>query len=126
MHVDYQLANRIEPDYVATKKPRFSIESRNASGLVGILTGKSICVGYSEILRNVLSCVNIECTTIVGTALVDNHNKEDNAWNQVKLGNSWFNVDLTFAREKMCKGEPLGDLFMSDNVFFLWQKKNDI
>lgn len=126
MHIDYQLAvqildklaNKIEYDYVAAKKPRFSNESRNASSLVGLLTGKSICKGYSEILRNVLSCVNIECTAIDGTALDDNHNEEDHAWNQVKLGNSWFNVDLTFARNKICEGKPSGDLFMSDMAFY--------
>ena len=126
MHVDYQLtvqildklANKIEHDYVAAKKPRFSIESRNASSLVGLLTGQSICAGYSEIFRNILSCVNIECTVIVGTALDSNQNEEEHAWNQVKLGNSWFNVDLTFARDKICKGEPSGDLFMPDNIFW--------
>lgn len=123
MHADYQftaqildkLSSKIEYDYEASKMPRLSDKSMDASSLVGLLTGKSICKGYSEILRNVLSCVNVDCIDIEGTAL----NKDtDHAWNQVKLGNTWFNVDLTFARNKICAGKPSGDLFMSDMVFY--------
>jgi len=120
--VDYQLAiqvidmlaNKMEYDYEATKAPIFSNEVRNASGLVGLLTGKTMCKGDSEILRNVLSCVGIECVAIEGTALGD----ENHAWNQVKLGDSWLNVDLTFARSRIREGTPSGDLFMSDVAFF--------
>ncbi len=49
-----KLANRIEYDFEAAEKPRFSDESVNASSLIGLLTGKSICKGYSEIYRNIL------------------------------------------------------------------------
>ena len=123
MNIDVQLAtqiidkiaNRIEYDFEATKKPRFSNECKNASGLVGLLTGKSICKGYSEILRNVLSCVNIDSTVIDGVALDENG---DHTWNQVKIGDFWFNVDLTFARNNICDGKPSGDLFMSDIAFY--------
>ena len=127
MHIDYQLstqiidilARKIEKDYDAENKPRSSTEVKNASGMVGLLTGKSMCMGYSEILRNVLSCVNIECTRIDGTDMKG----DDHTWNQVKLGDLWFNVDLTFARDKICEGEPSGDLFMSDMAFFGERKR---
>lgn len=124
MHVDYQLAtqiicklvDKIEYDFETKNKNAlpFSDEMSNASGLVGLLTGKSICTGYSEILRNVLSCVGIDSTVIIGR---DTNNKE-HAWNQIKLGNTWFNTDLTFARKQIRKGEHSGDLFMSDMAFF--------
>lgn len=115
-----KIANRIEYDFEATKKSRSSNESKNASGLVGLLTGKSICKGYSEILRNVLSCVNIDSAVIDGVALDENG---DHTWNQVKIGDFWFNVDLTFARNNICEGKPSGDLFMSDIAFYGERRK---
>lgn len=126
MNIDLQLtaqiidkiANKIEYDFEAAEKPRFSNESKNASGLVGLLTGKSICKGYSEILRNVLSCVNIESSVIDGVVLDDNGKEADHAWNLVKIGDFYFNVDLTSARKNICEGKPSGDLFMSDIAFY--------
>lgn len=115
-----KIANRIEYDFEATKKSRFSNESKNASGLVGLLTGKSICKGYSEILRNVLSCVNIDSAVIDGVALEENG---DHTWNQVKIGDFWLNVDLTFASNDICEGKPSGDLFMSDIAFYGERRK---
>lgn len=125
MQADIQLAtqimdsisHRVEYDKEASQMPFGSIELENASGMVGLLTGKAVCKGYSEILRNVLSCVNIECTSIEGVATV-NGKEEDHAWNQVKLGDNWFNVDLTLARTEILEGKPSGDLFMSDMAFF--------
>lgn len=123
MQVDFQLATQIidriaqmvEYDHDAAKSKKGSIEVKNASGMVGLLTGKAICKGYSEILRNVMSCANIECSSIEGISTVDN---QDHSWNQVKLGDNWFNVDLTFARKAIREGKPSGDLFMSDIAFF--------
>lgn len=118
-----KLANKIEYDFNAAEKPRFSKESKMASGLIGLLTGKSICKGYSEILRNVLSCVDIDSVVIDGVAL-DNAGKEgDHSWNLVKIGDFWFNVDLTIARENICEGKPSGNLFMSDMAFYETRKK---
>lgn len=124
MHVDYQLAiqiicklvDKIEYDFETKNKNAlpFSDEMVNSSGLIGLLTGKSICTGYAEILRNVLSCVDIDSTVIIGRVA----NNEEHAWNQIKLGNTWFNTDLTFARNQIRKGEHSGDLFMSDMAFF--------
>jgi len=90
-----------------------SDEVINASSLVGLITGKSICQGYAEILRNVLSCVNLESKVIQGEGANGPH-----AWNQVKIGDKWYNVDITYAREDIINGEPSGDLFVSDEVFY--------
>ena len=109
-----KLANIIVYDFIAAEKPRFSDESVNASGLVGLLTRKSICKGYSEIFRNILSCVGIESKVIDGELM----SGRIHSWNQVKLGNTWFNADVTFARNQILKGDASGDLFMSDTFFF--------
>lgn len=86
----------------------------NVSNITGLVTGKTICGGYAEILRNVLSCVGIDSKTIVGKTSSDGNH----AWNQIKLGDTWFNIDLTWAAEQIRKGNPSGDLFMSDVAFF--------
>ena len=40
------------------------------------------------------------------------------AWLQVKLGNAWYNLDATFARQSIKKGKLSGDLFVSDEIFY--------
>ena len=109
------LVNKIEYDFEAAKEEnlRFSDIVSKASGLVGLLTGKSICKGYSEILRNILSCVNVPCRVVEGVYMDGSH-----AWNEVKIGDTWTNVDVTTARSKIREGEPSGNLFMSDMAFF--------
>lgn len=59
-------------------------ESRNM--INGLLLGKCVCAGYSDILKNCLSELGIEAREISG----NNHQ-----WNQVKLEGRWYNVDLT-------------------------------
>ena len=88
--------------------------SANLSNITGLVTGKTTCEGYSEIVRNVLSCVGIKSKTIIGETSDDGYH----AWNQVELGNTWFNADLTLARKQICEGQTTGDLFMSDAAFF--------
>ena len=54
MYTFYKI--RVEYDNDASKKPFGSTEVKNASGMVGLLTGKAVCKGYSEILRNIMIC----------------------------------------------------------------------
>jgi len=59
-------------------------DSRNMMN--GLLLGKCVCAGYSDILKNCLSEIGIEAREISG----NNHQ-----WNQVKIEGRWYNVDLT-------------------------------
>ena len=135
-HIDYHLASQIickladkikyDSDTRNKNPLPFTNEMVNASGLMGLLTGKSICTGFSEILRNVLSCVDIKSTVIIGkTTKGTTH-----AWNQIQLGNTWFNTDVTFAIEDICEGKTSGDLFMSDGAYKFhltsYDKRTDI
>jgi hypothetical protein len=86
----------------------------DVSSIIGLVTGKTICGGYSEILRNVLSCVGIKSKTIIG----ESSNGNGHAWNQIELGDTWFNADVTWAAKQIREGEPSGELFMSDIAFF--------
>lgn len=87
----------------------------NASNLIGgLLQGKSMCGGYSEILRNVLSEVGIESVYISGEGKdkLGNH-----AWNQVKLDGKWYNVDLTNDRDNILDNTECQYFLKSDSEF---------
>lgn len=86
----------------------------DVSNILGLITGKTICGGYAEILRNVLSCVDIKSKTIIGKT----SDGGGHAWNQIKLGDKWFNTDLTIDMEEVGKGKTSGDLLMSDVDFY--------
>lgn len=87
----------------------------NASNLIGgLLQGKSMCGGYSEILRNVLSEVGIESIYISGEG---KDNLGNHAWNQVKLDGKWYNVDLTNDRDNILDNTECQYFLKSDSEF---------
>ncbi len=68
-----------------------SVRCRNLYN--GLVEGKCVCVGYSQILKECLNLVGIESKVVYG-----NREGEDiigHQWNQVKIGGVWFNCDLT-------------------------------
>lgn len=94
-----------------------------ASNLIGgLINGKSMCSGYSEILRNVMSEVDIECIYING----DGKDKGGaHAWNQVKLDGQWYNVDLTNDRDAIVENrEPPS--FLKSNEDFVKYDEYDL
>ena len=87
----------------------------HASNLIGgLLNGKSMCGGFSEILRNVLSEVGIDSIYINGEGKdkLGNH-----AWNQVKLDGKWYNVDLTNDRDDIIDNTECQYFLKSDSEF---------
>lgn len=87
----------------------------HASNLIGgLLNGQSMCGGYSEILRNVLSEVGIDSIYISGEGKdkLGNH-----AWNQVKLDGKWYNVDLTNDRDNILENTECEYFLKSDSEF---------
>lgn len=89
-----RLAKKISYDYseVQGKKGGFgrSSTSRNLYG--GLVENTCVCTGYAQILKNVLSCVGIECVVEAGCP---DEEGSGHAWNMVKIGGKWFNIDLT-------------------------------
>lgn len=53
-----------------------------------MLYGLSVCEGYSMAFSYFMKVLNIPCRIVVGS----NH-----AWNKVKLGDTWYYVDVTWA-----------------------------
>ena len=51
----------------------------------------AVCEGYAKAFQLLLNAVGIDCVYVVGKASGSGH-----AWNQVKIENQWYNVDLTW------------------------------
>ena len=63
------------------------------------MNGTSVCQGYASLLYRMLLDNDVDCRIITGDAVktengVEKH--EAHAWNIVKLGSLWYNVDATW------------------------------
>lgn len=59
-------------------------------------TGKAVCKRYSEILRNILSCVNIECSSIEGVSIFITTHSQFGREQNVLLFYSVFIIEFTY------------------------------
>lgn len=62
----------------------------NQSAFSALVNGESVCAGYARAFQYLLQQLGIPCYYCTGTA------GEDHAWNIVKLGTSYYNVDVTW------------------------------
>lgn len=60
------------------------------SAFSALVNGESVCAGYARAFQYLLQQLGIPCYYCTGTA------GEDHAWNIVKLGKSYYNVDVTW------------------------------
>lgn len=60
-----------------------------------LIKGEAVCEGYAEAAKLLMSRVGIECITVTGIAC-DKHGKENHMWNEVKLPDGWYFLDLTW------------------------------
>lgn len=60
----------------------------------GIIDGLVVCDGYTAIFNRFMRIAGIESREISGTSWGGSH-----AWNQVKLGGQWYNIDVTWGDE---------------------------
>lgn len=56
-----------------------------------LVTKMGVCDGYAEAFYLFMSCLGIECDIVVGDTCEGLH-----AWNQIKLDDNWYHVDLTW------------------------------
>lgn len=61
------------------------------SAYSALVEGKAVCEGYSSLFYRMCLEAGIDCRIILGKA--DN---EDHAWNIVKLGSYYYNIDVTW------------------------------
>lgn len=84
-----------------------------------LLEKKCLSIDFAKILHNCLACMNIESTIVTGTLTKIN---EDHAWNQVKLCDYWFNVDIALdcrrVRSKGFMKKPPKYCLLGDKNFY--------
>lgn len=88
---DY-LVNNTVYDYKNLINNSVSKESHTAFGV--LINRVGVCEGYSYAMKKLLNAAGIECRVIVGNAsgfTIGSH-----AWNIVKLGNNYYQLDATF------------------------------
>ncbi len=69
-----------------------------------LINGRAICSGYSGTFQLFMDMLGIECVTVNGAANAD---REEHAWNMVRLGGEWYCVDVTW-------DDPVGLVTNSD------------
>lgn len=102
-------------DYVKYQLP----STKKTSCLANVLLLKyGVCMDFSIALWKCLERLNIECQIIKG---IGNENYVKNklilfnhAWNQVKIDNKWYNVDITWLNTI----KEIKYLFASDDIFY--------
>lgn len=81
--------------------------SKVIRSLRGLYTRKTVCAGFSMILKELCDRSGIECNYVEGAT-----NKKDaeqdlltHAWNIVKIKGNYFPIDVTFSANKYIRGE---------------------
>ena len=110
MHISY---DKFAISEEGKKDNKLQIMCRNLYG--GLVNGQAVCLGYANILRSALKCLGIESAVILGNGI---KNLGGHAWNQVKIGEQWYNIDLTEERNEIVRqGQALPSILKSDNEF---------
>ena len=74
-----------------------AVSIREADG--AIVYGQALCEGYSKAFMYFAQSLGYQCICSVGVA-----NLEDHMWNMVRIGGSWYNVDVTWDDPKTSNG----------------------
>lgn len=101
------------PQNFSQVKARIEAE-RITRSLKGVLIdGKAVCEGFAWSLQKCLDYVGIEARCVAGrTSRESNHE-----WNQVKIDEEWYNVDLTKDSINIKNKAPLEYCLRSDEYF---------
>lgn len=84
--------------------------SRN---LIGVLNNSGGCVFFSELLRNMCACRNIECINVYSQTKED----ESHTFVFVKIQGTWYPFDMTWMRKKIKNGYEVENMLVSQKEF---------
>lgn len=62
----------------------------NQSAYSALVNGKTVCSGYAKAFQYLLQKLNIPCYLATG------YSRENHAWNIVRLGDGYYNIDVTW------------------------------
>lgn len=83
-----------------------------------LLNGKGQCQGYSEAMSLLLGLAEIDSRVVSGTAYGSDGTAVAHAWNQVKINDVWYHVDVTWDDPVPDTGNYASHMYMnrSDEV----------
>lgn len=81
-----------------------------------LLDRRAVCSGYSLALKYLLDYIGIKSERVGGYAY--GNPELGHSWNQVKIDNKWYNVDLTWDSKRIQRGEPLEYCLVGDDEFY--------
>lgn len=87
------LVNNCSYDYEGYTSGRIPDSSYKPYG--ALVLGKAVCQGYAEAMKLLCDLSGIECNVVYGTSN-GSGSWIDHAWNQVKIGGSYYHLDPTF------------------------------
>ena len=83
------LLNNVEYDSTYSKTGTY--------GVYGTLIEKqAVCEGYAKTFKYLANAAGIECEIMQGVATNSTGKTESHAWNCVKIGNTWYEIDCTW------------------------------
>lgn len=86
-------------------------------------SGKAVCDGYSKAFLKMAERAGFEAIRVTGYAYPSAGTVEAHAWNQIRLGGKWYNVDVTWD-DPVTSGNYQGDnisykyLLVPDSQFY--------
>lgn len=89
MTTDYEKA-KVLHDYIINTTD-YDYSCQKYTSFNALFNQSTVCQGYSLLYYKLLTEVGIECRFITGYS-----NNEYHGWNIVKIGNYWYNVDVTW------------------------------
>ena len=86
---DWIVTNATYDEKMLLPIPKQSEDAENPYGL--LINGQSVCMGYTTTFKMFMDMLGVECIIVRGSS-----EGEEHAWNQVKLGDNWYHVDVTW------------------------------
>ncbi len=88
-YIHNYIINNCDYDEEAAESEEVQGNENDAYGV--FVDGKAVCEGYSKAFQLLCNKANIDSVLLSGTADSDNH-----AWNGVKIGGDWYQIDVTW------------------------------
>ncbi len=115
----YQKIKKIHDYIIKRVSYDYTFNTNNRSAYDGLKKGKTVCNGYAMLFYKMCVAAGVDCKIVFGEAFNGN-DLGPHAWNIVKLGDKWYNVDVTW-NDTDIDGINNYNYFLKEESFF---KKN--
>lgn len=82
--------------YICTNVEYCKKTENSATAPGAFLENKANCKGFAELMFDMCNKAGVKCAVIYGSTESASGEATDHAWNIVKVGNKWYNVDCSW------------------------------